>query len=291
MKHTKMYAGLLLSLILSTGANALVVPDSGQDKRIEWNVLQSWPTAGKTLDMVNSLDGKFVFILNDKQVVQVFSSDGQLQGSIPVEEGVSAIDIAPRGEALYLINNKSQTFSAIGVSFIIDVDISGSPFRGPAEAPVTIVLFTDFECPYCSKIEPLLTQVLEKNPQTVKLVFKNMPLQFHKMAIPAARAALAARKQGKFWEFHDRLFAAQRELSPKTIMKIAQDLKLDIPRFEKDMSSPEIQTSINKDLMEAQQAGVTGTPTIYINGRTPKQRSLDAFQAVIDDEIRKLGKK
>ncbi len=291
MKYPKLYAGVLLSLILSSGANALAVPDSGQDKSIEWNVLQSWPTAGKTLDMVHSLDGKFVFILNDKQLVQVFNNQGQLQGSIPVEEGVSAIDIAPQGETLYLINNKTQTFSAIGVSFITNVDISGSPFRGPADAPVTIVLFTDFECPYCSKIEPLLTQVLEKNPQTVKLVFKNMPLQFHKMAMPAARAALAAQKQGKFWEFHDRLFAAQRELNPKTIMKIAQDLKLDIPRFEKDMSSPEIQTSINKDLMEAQQAGVTGTPTVYINGRTPKQRSLDAFQAVIDDELHKLDKK
>ncbi len=118
-----------------------------------------------------------------------------------------------------------------------------------------------------------------------------MPLKFHKMAMPAAKAAFAAREQGKFWEFHDRLFAAQRELSPATIIKIAQDLKLDIPRFEKDMSSPEIQTIINTDLMEAQKAGVTGTPTVFINGRTPKQRSLEGFQALIDDELRKLGKK
>ena len=78
-------------------------------------------------------------------MVQVFNSQGQLQGSIPVEEGVAGIDIAPQGEMLYLINNKTQTFSSVGVSFVVDVDTSGSPFKGPADAPVTIALFTDFE--------------------------------------------------------------------------------------------------------------------------------------------------
>lgn len=145
MKHPNFFTGGLLLLFLASGANALAVPDSGQDNRIEWNVQQHWPTAGKTLDMVHSLDGKFVYILNDKQLVQVFNSQGQLQGSIPVEEGVAAIDIAPQGEMLYLINNKSQTFSSIGVSFVVDVATAGSPFKGPAEAPVTIALFTDFE--------------------------------------------------------------------------------------------------------------------------------------------------
>lgn len=145
MKFTKLYAGCFISLLLASGANALAVSDSGQDNRIEWNVLQKWPTVGKTLDMVHSLDGKFVYILNDKQVVQVFNNQGQLQGTIPVEEGVSAIDIAPQGEMLYLINNNNQTFSSIAVSFIVDIDISGSPFKGPADAPVTIALFTDFE--------------------------------------------------------------------------------------------------------------------------------------------------
>jgi hypothetical protein len=145
MKHPTVYAGCLLTLLLACGTNALAVPDSGQDNRIEWKVQQNWPTTGKTLDMVHSLDGKFVYILNDKKMVQVFSSQGQLQGSIPVEEGVSAIDIAPKGEMLYLIDNKNQTFISVGVSFVIDVDISGSPYKGPANAPVTIAIFSDFE--------------------------------------------------------------------------------------------------------------------------------------------------
>jgi protein-disulfide isomerase len=131
--------------------------------------------------------------------------------------------------------------------------------------------------------------VLEKNPQTVKLVFKNMPLNFHKMAKPAASAAFAARAQGKFWEFHDRLFA-EKKLSQKGINKIALDLKLDMPRFQKDMLSPKIQKLITKDIRDAKKAGVTGTPTAFINGRIPKQRSLGGFQAIIDDELRKLVK-
>ena len=289
MKYARLYAGCVLSLALAFSGNAFAVPDSGQNDRIEWNAEQNWPTSGKTLDMATSLDGKFVYILNDKEQVQVFSSQGQLQGSIPVEQGVAAIDISPQGDRLYLINDSTKTFSSIAVSVIVDVDIAGSPVRGPANAPVTIVLFTDFECPYCSKVVPLLEQVLEKNPQTVKLVFKNMPLQFHKMALPAHRAAFAAREQGKFWEFHDRLFA-EKKLSIDGIKKIATELKLDIPRFEKDMGSSKIQTFINKDLIDAQKAGVTGTPTIFINGRVPKQRSVAGFQAIINDELRKLAK-
>jgi protein-disulfide isomerase len=132
--------------------------------------------------------------------------------------------------------------------------------------------------------------VLERNPQNVKLVFKNMPLDFHKMAMPAAKAALAAREQGKFWEFHDRLFA-QTNLSQEAIHKIAVELNLDIPRFEQDMASPKIQAAINKDLQDAQKAGVTGTPTAFINGRIPKQRSLEGFQIIINNELLKVGKK
>jgi len=213
-----------------------------------------------------------------------------LQGSIPVDDGVSAIDISPQGELLYLINNTKQSFSSVAISFVVDIDTTGAPFKGPADAPVTMTLFTDFECPYCRQIIPLLDEVLEKNPKTVKLSFKNMPLKFHKLAEPSAKAALAAHEQGKFWPFHDKLFAEQK-LTEETIKKTAVDLKLDIPRFEKDMESPGVQSKLQKDMLDAQSAGVTGTPTVFINGRTPRQRNLEGFQAIIDDELQKLGKK
>ena len=290
MKFPRLYACSLASLFIGSVAFAATLPESGQDKRVEWKVQQTWPTAGKTLSMVNSLDGKYVFLLNDKQQVQVFSSQGQLQGNIPVEEGVSAIDISPQGETLYLINNGGQSFTSVAVSFIVDVDVAGSPFKGPADAPVTLTLFTDFECPYCRQIIPLLEEVLQKNPKTVKLSFKNLPLKFHKLAEPSAKAALAAHEQGKFWPFHDRLFAEQK-LSEDLIKKIAQDIKLDMTQFEKDRESSQVQSKLQKDILDAQTAGVTGTPTVFINGRTPRQRTPEGFQAIIDDELEKLGKK
>ncbi|NNK57194.1 MAG: thioredoxin domain-containing protein [Desulfofustis sp.] len=132
---------------------------------------------------------------------------------------------------------------------------------------------------------PLLEQVLEKNPDTVKIAFKNMPLRFHKFADPSARAALAAHKQGKFWEFHDKLFGVEK-LSNEVIDNIAVELQLDIAKFNKDMNSPEIRQIVNKDLLDAQKAGVTGTPTIFINGKKLKNRSLAGFQALIDKELK-----
>lgn len=132
---------------------------------------------------------------------------------------------------------------------------------------------------------PLLEQVLENNPDTVKLVFKNMPLKFHKFADSSARAALAAFKQGKFWEFHDELFGAEK-LSDEVINNIAVELGLDIAQFNNDMNSPEIKQIISKDLLDAQKAGVTGTPTIFVNGKKLKNRSPAGFQAMIDQELK-----
>jgi len=132
---------------------------------------------------------------------------------------------------------------------------------------------------------PLLEQVLEENPDTVKIAFKNMPLGFHEFAEPSARAALAAHKQGKFWEFHDELFKTKK-LSNEAINKIAVDLGLDMAQFNTDMNSPEVRQMIEKDLMDAQKAGVTGTPTIFVNGKKLKNRSQQGFQMMIDQELK-----
>lgn len=117
-----------------------------------------------------------------------------------------------------------------------------------------------------------------------------MPLGMHKMAQPAAKAALAAHEQGKFWEFHDQLFA-QKKITKESFKQIATALELDLTQFEKDMTSPKIMVQLQKDLSDAKKAGVTGTPTIFINGRKPKQRNLRGFQAIIDDELSKKGVK
>ena len=138
---------------------------------------------------------------------------------------------------------------------------------------------------------PLLEQVLEKYPQNVKLVYMDFPLRNHKFSKPAAIAAKAAGRQGKFWEFQHEITQVFNQLSEAKLDEIAKKLNLDMERFNRDRQDPELENEINKDLQEGFQAGVRGTPTIFINGRRLKQRSLQGFQAMIDSELAKLNHK
>lgn len=137
---------------------------------------------------------------------------------------------------------------------------------------------------------PLLEQVLEAYPGKVKIAFKNFPLRNHKNAMKAATAALAANSQGKFWEFHDLLFKNYNKLDDKMINDIAVVLKLDQAALEQKMKSPEVAGQIRQDVMDGQKAGVRGTPTIFVNGKLLRDRSLQGFKAMIDAELKKLGK-
>ena len=138
---------------------------------------------------------------------------------------------------------------------------------------------------------PLLEQVLEKYPTDVKLIFKNFPLRNHKYAKPAAIAAMAADRQGKFWDFHDEIFLVYNQLNEAKLEEIAQKLNLDMERFRSDQKDPKIILAIGSDVQEGFQAGVRGTPSIFVNGRRLKQRSMQGFQAIIDSELAKLRQK
>jgi protein-disulfide isomerase len=129
--------------------------------------------------------------------------------------------------------------------------------------------------------------VLKKYPDDVKLVHKNFPLSKHKFAVKAAKAALAADKQGKFPEFHEKLFKNQKSLNDAMVQKIATELSLDMAKFDKDKNDPAFQKLITRDTKEARLAGVRGVPAIYINGKLLRNRSLRAFQQMIDAELAK----
>ena len=133
--------------------------------------------------------------------------------------------------------------------------------------------------------------MLEKYPRDVKVVFKNFPLSSHRFALKAAAAALAAERQGKFWEFHDRLFENYNRLNDQTIGQIASALNLDLVEFEKSMRDPAIEEKIRQDVYDGRQAGVNSTPSVFINGRRLRNRSLEGFQEAIDKELQRLGKK
>jgi protein-disulfide isomerase len=173
---------------------------------------------------------------------------------------------------------------------VYSLNVGDSPTKGPKDAKITIVEFSDYQCPFCSQAEPLVDQVLAAYPKDVQRVYKQFPLtSIHPNALPASKAAVAAGKQGKFWEMHAKLFGNQRELSPDNYKKWAEELKLDVPRFEKDMSSPEVQSQIDKEMQEARAAEVTGTPTIFVNGKRLQQRSFDGFKAAIDAALQPKG--
>ena len=213
------------------------------------------------------------------------SADGAELGSVPVAKETVAIDIAPRGEMLFLVDSNKK-YTALDISFAQDIDTAGSPFIGKETAPVTLVVFSDFQCPFCSKVQPLLDEILKKNPDNVKIVFKHLPLQMHKQAKPAALASIAAHEQGKFWQMHDALFAVNpKKLNKETIEKAAKDIGLDMDKFKKDLASPVVQGKLKKDMIDAGKAGVSGTPTLFINGRQVKGRGANVLQGMIDQEL------
>jgi protein-disulfide isomerase len=137
---------------------------------------------------------------------------------------------------------------------------------------------------------PLFEQVLDKYPDNVKIVFKHYPLAFHKQALPAALASMAAGEQGKFWEYHDELFLHQNSLSSDKYLEIALNMGLDLKMFSLDMMRPSIRKKVEQDISDAKKAGVTGTPTLFVNGRKVKKRAFDAMSKLIDAELAKLQK-
>jgi len=137
---------------------------------------------------------------------------------------------------------------------------------------------------------PLLEQVLETYPKEVKLAFMNFPLRSHKFARQAAAAALAADRQGKFWEFHDRLFNHYNRLNDEKIREIAADLGLNMDEFEKDTKDPKLLAKINQDVRIGIGVGVKSIPSIFINGRLLKNRNLKGFQSIIEKELKKVRK-
>jgi protein-disulfide isomerase len=165
--------------------------------------------------------------------------------------------------------------------------IGSSPVQGPKDAKVTIVEFSDYQCPFCSQAEPLIAQMLAAFPKEVNRTYKQFPLtSIHPNAMPASKAALAAGKQGKFWEMHEKLFANARQLTPENFKKWAEELKLDTAQFEKDMASPEIQAEIDQEMKEARSADVTGTPSIFVNGKRLQQRTPEGFKAAIEAALK-----
>ncbi len=171
----------------------------------------------------------------------------------------------------------------------VQVEAKG-PMRGPADAKVTIVEFSDFECPFCSKAEESVSQVMEKYAGKVKLVFRHYPLSFHPHAPKAAEAAACANDQGKFWEMHKQLFANQKALSVEELKQHAVTVGLDKAKFDECLDTGKNKALVDADTKAGSDVGVNGTPAFFINGKgLSGAQPPSEFEKIIDAELKKGG--
>src|SRR5262245_6018545 len=174
---------------------------------------------------------------------------------------------------------------------LVEVSIDGAPIRGAADAPVTVVEFSDFECPFCKQTHPTLKQLLERYPGKVRLAYRDFPLDsIHPQARRAAEAARCAQEQGKFWEYHDVLFTQSPQLAPEDLRRYAAQMGLDVTKFDGCLSTGVHKAAVQRDLDEGNRLGITGTPAFFINGRTLSgAQPLEAFTRLIDQELARIG--
>ncbi len=199
-----------------------------------------------------------------------------------------------KSEAAAIADAKESKFGHRPEPKLLDDPVAiptlGSPVTGPADARITLVEFSDFQCPYCSKAVEKINAILKAYPNDVKLIFKQYPLDSHPQAQISAQAALAAHQQGKFWPMHDVMFANRPSLSRRSILGWAGGMALDMKRFEADLDSDPVKKAVTRDIADGDKAGVEGTPTVFINGqRYNGELALDAVRPVIDAELKRVA--
>ena len=209
------------------------------------------------------LDGYQSFEVLDKNVTAALAKGGDAPSAAQADEG------------------------SIDAALFAKLTKSADEARGPASAPVTIVEFSDFQCPFCRQTLQPLEQLLTERPNQVRLVFRSFPLDFHEHSQLAHEAALAAGAQGKFWEMHDRIFEGQNQMERADLVRYAGELKLDLPAFERALDAHSYQGAIAADKALGAQLDVSGTPTMFINGkRITGRRSLVELEQLVDEQLR-----
>lgn len=175
------------------------------------------------------------------------------------------------------------------------VEVAGGeddPSKGPKNAPIQLIEFTEYQCPYCARVRPTIDELLKKYDGKIHYVMRDFPLNFHRDAKLAAQAASCAGEQKKFWEYNDILWKNQRALKINSLKKYAQDLKLNMKAFETCLSSPKYAKEVDLDQRDGQLAGVSGTPAFFVNGIfLSGAQPLENFIAVIEDELIRIEKK
>jgi protein-disulfide isomerase len=234
--------------------------------------------------------------VKQSQVEEFFAAHSEAFGSMSEEEAKQRIRFDLEGRerleqykaALVAIRGKARVTSYIVEPEPLRVEVGREgPSKGSEGAPVTIVEFSDFQCPYCKQATPAVEQILKEYKSEVRIVFKHLPLPNHPLAFKAAEAAVCADEQGRFWPYHDRLFGST-DLSAEGLKKSAVELGLDAGRFNACLGSEAARAVVLSNLQEARRLGIQGTPTFIVNGRVLRGLvSVETFKKVIDQELNK----
>lgn len=161
----------------------------------------------------------------------------------------------------------------------------GGVATGSATPKATLVEFSDFQCPACKTVDPVVRQLVEKNSRQLKFIYRHFPLPQHQLAFKAAQASLAAANQGKFWSYKEKLFEKQEELKESDFEEIAKQLSLDLNQFKKDLDSDSIRKAVRDDLNDAQSLGLPGTPSFFFNGERLSLTSFEQLQKTVEEKL------
>lgn len=266
---------------------AAIIPASTGMADVDGQITSKLALQEPPLDMSLSRDGRWIYLLTSSGELLVYDSQGSYNGKIEVGADIDQIEAGPTEEEIYLLSRKDKSIQMVSVSYTHAIDTSESPFKGPADAPVVIVEYTDFQCPYCARLGSTLDQMMQLYPGKIKIVYKSFPLNNHKYAWKAATAAVAANEKGKFWEFYKLLFDNYNRINDAKLMEIRKLLGFGTPDFEALMNSAKIRTRVFEDREEGIRLGVNGTPTVFINGKQLKNKRPEGFKEAIERELKK----
>jgi len=255
--------------------------------RVEWELLRQINLNDTPYDVTLSSDGSTAYILCSKSILIYAIGENRITDTIPMTGQFSHIGISADGGTIFLTDNEGKRLSLIRISEVFDIEAGESPIIGKKDAPVSVVAFFDYQCPYCAKVYPTLEQLLAKYPEQVNLLIKHYPLKMHPYAEKASLAALAASRQNKYQVVTNAFFDNFRNLNETTIKQYVEESGVDMKAFEEALEDPSVKRIISEDITLGARVKVRGVPTLFINGSLVKDRSLDALSSMVETELNK----
>jgi protein-disulfide isomerase len=276
-------------LAISASLFALAFPAMNAYASMEWKVVQQLRLTEKPRAVAASFSGEYLYVLVEGKLIVYSLLENKTKYTFSVDNSLDMMTLSNADNFLVLTSTSEKVVKIVQLEFLSQIDTSGLPYKGPNNAPVTIVAFIDYQCSHCGEVLPIFQQLLDKNENKLKIVFKNFPPGPHQVSFTAATAALAANEQNRFWEYQEKLFADAGSLDENKIQALARDLGLDMEKFKADMQRSDIEDLVRRDVKEGLVLGVSDIPAVFVNGRKVGDLNLQNLQQSIDSEIQRIA--